>query len=398
MRHVAQPWILTLDHTPTRQEILARHRAKGRGHCQPGATQANSELKLMKAAFRWGLYQEQWTGNDVTMGIKPWETPFHKDIFKHQQFVTLLKHFQEARIRTAIRDRALFGLCLFTGSRPSEGRTALLTDIAPYGAMGCWKKATTKNGQSHEIPLPHQLMTWLDDWRSIRPSFRPNPYLFPGQGVNQPLGGNMMIRRWTAIRTTTGLQGLWNYDLHRSLVCYLHNELGYDATTIRAILNHSDGSALSHYLFKSFDSLTKPIQHYADWLWGLSGAHPLPPPAALSSEERRLKTLSKREREILSHVASGDSSCRCIAAQLGISHSAVENYRSRLLNKLHLTTSIELIHFARAHEGGATVSVPDQASPRHVMAPTVMDRPVMPGPVQTLQLSRGGLEREEWPG
>ena len=177
---------------------------------------------------------------------------------------------------------------------------------------------------------------------------------------------------------------MWNYDLRRSLVCYLHNELGYDATTIRAILNHSDGSALSHYLFKSFDSLTKPIQHYADWLWELSDAHPLPPPAALSSDEPRLRTLSKREREVLSDVASGDSSCRRIAAQLGISRRTVENYRSRLLDKLQLKTSIELIHFARAHEGEATVSVPDQAPPRPVMAPVVMDRPVMPGPVQTV--------------
>ena len=91
-----EPWILTLDHTPTRKDILSAIARRGAGHCQPGATTANTELKLMKAAFRWGIYQELWTGNDPTMGVTPWETPARKDIFKHQQFVTLLTYFREA--------------------------------------------------------------------------------------------------------------------------------------------------------------------------------------------------------------------------------------------------------------------------------------------------------------
>jgi hypothetical protein len=59
----------------------------------------------------------------------------------------------------------------------------------------------------------------------------------------------------------------------------MSNELGYDDSTIRAILNHHDTSALSHYRHKSFDSLTKPIQAYADWLWALKEA---------SKDERRI--------------------------------------------------------------------------------------------------------------
>src|SRR6185503_5810288 len=47
------------------------------------------------------------------------------------------------------------------------------------------------------------------------------------------------------------------------------NDLKVDDVTIRAILNHSDVSALGHYCFKSFDSLADPIQRYADWLWGV---------------------------------------------------------------------------------------------------------------------------------
>jgi hypothetical protein len=74
------------------------------------------------------------------------------------------------------------------------------------------------------------------------------------------------------LRTLLGITGLWNYDLRRTLATVMSNELGYDDATIRAILNHHDTTALGHYRFKSFDSLTAPMQRYADWLWGLKEA------------------------------------------------------------------------------------------------------------------------------
>lgn len=77
--------------------------------------------------------------------------------------------------------------------------------------------------------------------------------------------------RWTSKSTRVNIHGLWTYDLRRTLACYLSNELRYDDHTVRAILNHYDGTALGRYSFKSFDSLTVPIQHYADWLWALKG-------------------------------------------------------------------------------------------------------------------------------
>jgi hypothetical protein len=58
--------------------------------------------------------------------------------------------------------------------------------------------------------------------------------------------------------TRLGITGLWTYDLRRTLATSMSNELGYDDSTIRAILNHNDTSALGHYRFKSFDSLIKP--------------------------------------------------------------------------------------------------------------------------------------------
>src|SRR6185295_4124613 len=215
--YVAAQWLLTLTATPTRAQIRERHKAKGHGDYQPGAAGANTEFMLLRAAIRWGLYHECWDGDDPTVGVKKWKTKKRKHVTKREEIKKLLAHFEGAETPLAIRDRALFGLMLFTGCRPGEARKALLHSITPYGNMGCWKKGTTKNGEEYEVPVPSQCMHWIADWKASRPSARPNPYLFPGQEFDQPLTEHMLVHLWRDLRLVVGLPGLWNYDLRRSL-------------------------------------------------------------------------------------------------------------------------------------------------------------------------------------
>ena len=278
-KHTASEWILTLTATPTRKEVMARHTAKGTGDFQPGSGQANMELGLLRAACRWGLYHDCWEGVDPTAGIRKWKRPLRKRTGKFEELRTIMKFFDRETLdpddemthEEFIRWRALFGLMLFTGCRPSEARRAKVDAITTYGVMGAWIKGMTKTGEPQELPLPTQLMDWLAAWYAIRRTDRPNPYLFPGQEYAQPISSELVRLRWSELRTRVGITGLWNYDLRRTLATSMSNELGYDDSTIRAILNHHDTSALSHYRHKTFDSLTKPIQAYADWLWGLKG-------------------------------------------------------------------------------------------------------------------------------
>lgn len=58
-----------------------------------------------------------------------------------------------------------------------------------------------------------------------------------------------------------------------------------------------------------------------------------------------LGTLSQREMEILDQVVSGQSS-KEIAKILGISHKTVEAHRGRLISKLGLKSTSDLIHFS----------------------------------------------------
>jgi DNA-binding NarL/FixJ family response regulator len=70
-----------------------------------------------------------------------------------------------------------------------------------------------------------------------------------------------------------------------------------------------------------------------------------------SSEETicPLDRLNAREREVLQLVAEGKSS-KYIADKLSLSTTTVNTYRSRLMKKLHLKSTSELIKFAIQHD------------------------------------------------
>jgi integrase len=266
---VARQWVLQQETTPTRRQILGRLLEKGKGDFMPGSQQANKELVFQRAAFRWGIYHEVWAGGDPTVGIKKFKTARRKRIAKFQEVGAILKEFGFAKTPTEIRNRALFGIALLTGCRPSEIRTAPVGSIVPYGAGGCWNKGETKTGETHEIPIPVQAMAWLNDWLTIRPS--ESPWLFPGQDSQEPLSEDSMRKQWAMLCQDLRIDGLWNYDLRRTLASYLSNELKYSDSQIRAILNHTDGSALGHYCHVSFDAMVPIVQGYADFLFSLQG-------------------------------------------------------------------------------------------------------------------------------
>jgi two-component system, NarL family, invasion response regulator UvrY len=56
------------------------------------------------------------------------------------------------------------------------------------------------------------------------------------------------------------------------------------------------------------------------------------------------KTLSPREQEVLRLIGQGSKNQE-IAQQLGLSHKTVSTYRARILEKLHLDSNSQLIHY-----------------------------------------------------
>jgi DNA-binding NarL/FixJ family response regulator len=61
-----------------------------------------------------------------------------------------------------------------------------------------------------------------------------------------------------------------------------------------------------------------------------------------------VELLSKREFEVLSLIASGQA-YKEIAGKLNLSPKTVSTYRTRILEKLNLTSTAQLLRFAYEH-------------------------------------------------
>lgn len=88
----------------------------------------------------------------------------------------------------------------------------------------------------------------------------------------------------------------------------------------------------------------------------------------ISNAQRRLEVLSPREREILSCICDGRTN-KSISISAGISEKTVEKHRARIMQKLKLPNSAELLRLAaRAMILDELLQAPD-ANPPAVSAP-----------------------------
>ncbi len=74
---------------------------------------------------------------------------------------------------------------------------------------------------------------------------------------------------------------------------------------------------------------------------------------ATAAIDARLRTLSRREREVMEHVVRGDPN-KLIAADLGISEKTVKVHRQRVMTKMEATSLPELVRLAGRAASPAT--------------------------------------------
>jgi DNA-binding NarL/FixJ family response regulator len=72
---------------------------------------------------------------------------------------------------------------------------------------------------------------------------------------------------------------------------------------------------------------------------------PAPTAARLPPDRAPHETLSDREYQVLRMIATGRTVSE-ISAELGLSVKTISTYRSRILEKMKLRTSAELMHYA----------------------------------------------------
>ena len=97
---------------------------------------------------------------------------------------------------TSVRDRALFGICLYSGCRISEALALTVDDLSP-GYLILRKQTTKGKKATRTIPINPQLQPLLDQYLTAT---SPTHYLFPGHHNAKTL--KPLTRRKPRVRVT----------------------------------------------------------------------------------------------------------------------------------------------------------------------------------------------------
>ena len=159
-------------------------------------------------------------------------------------------------LKTA-RDRALFGTCLYTGTRIAEACQLHTKDV--YAIDGSARprvtirKATTKGKtETRSVPVNPELQALLEDYSSSK------IYLFPGRhGRNyiQPDSADKILR---AAFLELAIEGASTHSFRRTCLTKMHLS-GVPLKVIQRISGHHTLAALQKYLEVSDEDLEGAI-------------------------------------------------------------------------------------------------------------------------------------------
>ena len=146
------------------------------------------------------------------------------------------------------RDRALFGVCLYTGTRINECVTLRKIDV--YDILGkvrpelILRKGNTKNKlATRTIPVLEELRLLLANHKTLID----NPYLFPGKGGKGHLHPDSGARLLKQACSRIGLIGVSSHSFRRTALTQMSNA-GIPLRIIQEISGHRNLEQLQRYL------------------------------------------------------------------------------------------------------------------------------------------------------
>lgn len=145
------------------------------------------------------------------------------------------------------RDRALFGVCLFSGCRVNEACTLRITDV--YDAAGTVRPKLIIRKGNTKGKLATRTIPVIEDLRLILTSYQApagQEYLFPGRftGHIDPESASRILRK--ALRRV-GIEGASTHSFRRTALT-LMSDAGIPLRIIQEVSGHRDLSQLQNYL------------------------------------------------------------------------------------------------------------------------------------------------------
>lgn len=149
---------------------------------------------------------------------------------------------------TKDRDRTLFGICLYTGTRINECVTLRKIDVYDRNRLVrpelIIRKGNTKNKlATRTIPVLEELRLLL----TYHQSLPDNPYLFPGKGGRGHLHPDSGARLLKQACDRVGLIGISSHSFRRTALTQMSNA-GIPLRIIQEISGHRNLSQLQRYL------------------------------------------------------------------------------------------------------------------------------------------------------
>ena len=147
---------------------------------------------------------------------------------------------------TCERDRALFGICLYTACRINEACTLLSTDV--YAETGVRAKITIRKGNTkgqqdtRQVATHSVLAHYLNAYQ-----FQRKEHLFPGRhgrGHLHPTSADAILREAC---DKIGLEGVSTHSMRRTALTVMHRA-GIPLGVLQKISGHRSLQALQKYL------------------------------------------------------------------------------------------------------------------------------------------------------
>lgn len=145
------------------------------------------------------------------------------------------------------RDRALFGVCLFSGCRVNEACTLRVTDV--YDAAGRVRPKLIIRKGNTKGKLATRTIPVIEDLRLILANYQApagQEYLFPGRftGHIDPESASRILRK--ALRRI-GIEGASTHSFRRTALTKM-SDAGIPLRIIQEVSGHRDLSQLQNYL------------------------------------------------------------------------------------------------------------------------------------------------------
>jgi integrase/recombinase XerD len=153
---------------------------------------------------------------------------------------------------TCERDRALFGICLYTACRISEALQLHTSDVK--SSVIIFRKGNTKGKlDTREAPIPPPLASLLADYRPK------SGWYFPGKrGVRETLGRHAADQILKRACKRIGIEGASTHSFRRTALTMM-SAAGVPLRTIQRISGHRDLGVLQEYLEVSPEQLQKAV-------------------------------------------------------------------------------------------------------------------------------------------